>query len=106
LDPVLRRRRWIVRRRLEGWKIKDIADALRISEKTVDRRWSIYGKVRWEGLRVKSRRPHRYYETPQSTVDVVLELRRSKHWVPNKIERYLRNYRREGVRPVSRETIH
>ena len=36
MDPVLRRRRWIIHKRLEGWKIKDIATALRISEKTVD----------------------------------------------------------------------
>ena len=106
MDPVLRRRRWIVRRRLEGWKIKDIATALRVSEKTVDRWWSVYRKDRWEGLRVKSRRPHRYYKTPQSTVDIVLELRRDRHWGPNKIEGYLRNYRVEGVRPVSHETIH
>jgi transposase len=49
-----------VSRRLEGWKVKDIADALRISEKTVDRWWSVYRKERWEGLRVKSRRTHNY----------------------------------------------
>ena len=96
MDPVLRRRRWIIRRRLEGWKIKDIADALRISEKTVDRWWSVYRKERWEGLHVKSRRPHRYYKTPQSTVDLILELRRSKRWGPNKIEGYLRNYKVQG----------
>jgi len=106
LDRVLRRRRWIIHRRLEGWKIKDIAAALRISEKTVDRWWSVYRKDRWEGLRVKSRRPHRYYKTPQSTVNLILELRRSKHWGPNKIEGYLRNYRSEGITPVSHETIH
>jgi hypothetical protein len=32
---------------LEGWKIRDIADELRISEKTVDRWWSVYRKERW-----------------------------------------------------------
>jgi transposase len=50
LDPVLRRRRWTIRRRLEGWKIRDIADALRIDEKTVDRWWSVYRKERWEDV--------------------------------------------------------
>ncbi len=59
-----------------------------------------------EGLRLKSRKPHRYYKTPQETVDLVLELRRTKHWGPNKIEGYLRNYRAEGVKPVSHRTIH
>jgi transposase InsO family protein len=106
LDPALRRRRWIIHRRLEGWKIKDIATALRINEKTVDRWWSIYRKERWEGLRVKSRRPHNYYKTPQATVGLVLELRRSRHWGPNKIEGYLRNHRPEDITPVSHRTIH
>jgi DNA-directed RNA polymerase specialized sigma24 family protein len=46
IGSLLGRRRWIIRRRLEGWKIKDIADALRISEKTVHRWWSIYRKER------------------------------------------------------------
>ena len=106
MDPVLRRRRWIIRRRLEGWKIRDIAEALRINEKTVDRWCSIHRKHGWEGLHVKSRRPHHHYKTPQSTVNLILELRRSKHWGPNKIEGYLRNYRLEDVTPVSHRTIH
>jgi transposase len=81
----------LVRRRLEGWKIKNVADSLRINEKTVDRWWSVYRKERREGLRVKSRRPHRYYKTPQETVNLILELRHSRHWGPNKIEGYLQN---------------
>jgi transposase len=91
---------------LEDWKIREIADALRISEKTVDRWRSVYRKERWEGLRVKSRRPHHYYKTPQETVSLILELRRSKHWGPNKIEGYLRNYKVQGITPVSHRTIH
>jgi len=106
LDPVLRRRRWIVRRRLEGWKINNIATALRVSEKTVDRWWRVYRKEGWEGLRVKSRRPINYAKTSQRTVNVILELRRSKRWGPNKIEGYLRNYAVPGVTPVSHRTIH
>lgn len=107
MDPVPCRRRWIVRRRLEGWKIRNIADALRVSEKTVDRWWGVYRKERWESLRVKSRRPHRYYKTSESTVKLILELRRSKHWGPNKIEGYLRNYRvQDGITPVSHRTTH
>jgi len=106
LDPVLRRRRWIIRRRLEGWKIRDIAEALRINEKTVDRWLSTHRKLGREGLHVRSRRPHHHYKTPQSTVNLILELRRSKHWGPNKIEGYLRNYRLEDITPVSHRTIH
>lgn len=44
MDRVEKRRRWMVRRRLEGWKIDRIAEALRVSEKTVDRWCSIHRK--------------------------------------------------------------
>jgi len=106
LDPVLRRRRWIICRRLEGWKVKDVAEALRISEKTVDRWWRLYRKEGWEGLTVKSRMPHRFYKTPQETVDFILRLRCEKNWGPCKIEGFLRNYCVEGVKPVSHRTIY
>jgi len=105
LDHMLRRRRWIIHKKLEGWKIKDIAYALRVNEKTVDRWCSIHKKYGWEGLQVKSRRPHRHYKTPQSTVNLIIELRRSKRWGPNKIEGYLRN-KVEDITPVSHRTIH
>ena len=106
LDGTLRRRRWIIHRKLENWKSGEIASALRVDERTVYRWWRIYRKYGWEGLQVKSRAPHQYYKTPKSTVDIVLELRRSKHWGPNKIEGYLRNYSVRGIAPVSHRTIH
>ena len=106
MDGTLRRRRWIIYRKLGHWKSGEIATALRIDERTVYRWWRIYRKHGWEGLQVKSRRPHRYYETSQSTVNLVLELRRSRHWGPNKIEGYVRNHRPEAITPVSHRTIH
>jgi len=106
VDGTLIRRRWIIHRKLENWKSEETAAALRIDERTVYRWWRIYRKHGWEGLRVKSRAPHRYYKTPQSTVNLILELRRSKHWGPNKIEGYLRNYKVQGVTSVSQRTIH
>jgi putative transposase len=106
VDGTLRRRRWIIHRKLGHWKSGEIATALRIDERTVYRWWRIYRKHGWEGLRVKSRRPHNYYKTPQSTVNLVLELRRSRHWGPNKIEGYVRNHRPEAIVPVSHRTIH
>ena len=106
MDGTLRRRRWIIHRKLGHWKSGEIATALRIDERTIYRWWRIYRKHGWEGLRVKSRRPHNYYKTPQSTVNLVLELRRSRHWGPNKIEGYLRNHRPEAIVPVSHRTIH
>ena len=102
----LRRRRWIVHRRLDGWTVPRIAEALRMSEKTVDRWWSLYRKERWEGLRIKSRRPHTIHKTPEGTVEAVLELRRTRNWGPCKIEGYLWNYGIEGVEPISHRTIY
>ena len=106
MDGTLRRRRWIIHRKLGHWKSGEIATALRIDERTIYRWWRIYRKHGWEGLQVKSHKPHNYYKTPQSTVNLVLELRRSRHWGPNKIEGYLRNHRPEAIVPVSHRTIH
>jgi len=106
VDRELRRRRWIINRKLQGWRSTEIATALRIDERTVYRWWRVYKKHGWAGLQVKSRAPHRYHKTPPSTVSLILELRRSKHWGPNKIEGYLRNYKVQGITPVSHRTIH
>ena len=105
MDNVLRRRRWIVHRKMKGWKVSEIAFALQINEKTVDRWCDVYRKHGWEGLRVKPKTPHIYWETPQETVDLVLELRRERCWDPCKIEGYLRNYG-EDVTAVGHNTIH
>jgi len=105
MDSVLRRRRWIVHRRLEGWKIAEIAETLRVSEKTVDRWCSVHRKYGWEGLMVRSHAPHMIYRTPQATADLVLKLRREKHWGPCKIEGYLRKHYEETA-PVSHTTIY
>ena len=106
MDSVLRRRRWIVRRKMEGWRAVDVSTALRIDERTVYRWWHLYRKQGWEGLAVKSRAPHNHYQTPEETVNFVIQLRQEKHWGPNKIEGYLRNYRPQGITPVSHRTIH
>ena len=106
MDRTLRRRRWIINRKLEDLRSAEIAAALRIDERTVYRWWRVYRKHGWEGLRVKSRAPRHYHKTPQETVDLILQLRRNKHWGPNKIEGYLRNYEVQGITPVSHRTIH
>jgi transposase InsO family protein len=106
MDDVLRRRRWIVRRKLEGSRSAEIATTLRIDERTVYRWWRVYRKNGWEGLAVKSRKPHRFWRTPQETVKLILKLRREKRWGPCKIEGYLRNYGGEGVVAVGHNAIH
>ena len=106
VDRELRQRRWIINRKLERWRSTEIATALRIDERTIYRWWRVYRKQGWEGLHVKSKAPHHYHKTPQSTVNLILELRRSKHWGPNKIEGYLQNYKVPEMTPVSHRTIH
>jgi len=106
MDEVLKKRRWIVRRRLEGSKVDEIASALRINEKTVDRWWRVYRKQGWAGLQVKSRRNRSYHRTPESTIQLVLHLRRERFWGPNRIEGYLHNYAGSEITPISHRTIH
>ena len=106
MDRTLRQRRWIIHRKLDHWNSREIATAVRIDERTVYRWWRLYRKEGWEGLRVKSRAPHHYQKTPQPTINLIVQLRRSNHWGPNKIEGYLRNYKAEEITPVSHRTIH
>lgn len=106
-DSVLKRRRWIVRRKLKEWKTSDIAAALRIDERTVYRWWRFYRKQGWEGLRVKSKAPHTYWKTPQATVELILKLRGKWNWGPCEIEGYFKNYARGEVAViVGHTTIH
>ena len=97
MDKELRRRRWIIHRKLEHCKSGDIATALRIGERTIYRWWRVYRKQGWEGLRVKSHRPHTIHRTPQPTVELILHLRRTRRWGPCRIEGYLRNYAKQRV---------
>jgi len=103
MDRTEKKRRWIIHRRLEGWKVQDIATALRTNEKTIDRWCSVYRKNGWAGLAVKSHKPHTIHRTPQQTVGLVLQLRRTRNWGPCRIEGYLRNYHATSI---SHTTIH
>ena len=93
-----------VRRKLQGWRSREIATALRIDERTVCRWWRVYRKEGWAGLRVKSHRPHIIHRTPQPTVELILQLRRARRWGPCRIEGYHRNYAKQTT--VSHTTIH
>ena len=103
MEQELRRRRWIIRRKLENWKSREIAAAMRIDERTVYRWWQAYRKHGWEGLRLKSHRPHTIHRTPQQITELILQLRQTRNWGPCRIEGYLRNYH---ATPISHTTIH
>jgi len=96
MDSVLRKRRWIIHRKLDGWRSSDIAAALRVDDRTVYRWWSVYRKYGWESLSVKSRRPHRFWKMPQGTVELILKLRMEKRWGPCKIEAFHKAYESEA----------
>ena len=104
VDRELRRRRWLINRKLEGWRSTEIATALRIDERTVYRWWRVYRKHGWAGLQVKSHKPHTIHRTPQETVELILQLRRARNWGPCRIAGYLRNYAKQSR--VSHTTIH
>ena len=69
MDRELRRTRWVINRKLKGWTSTEIATVLRIDERTVYRWWRIFRKHGWEGLHIKSHRPHTTHQTPQSTAE-------------------------------------
>jgi len=62
------------------------------------------GKYGWAGLLVRSHRPHMIHRTPQSTVELILQLRRTRRWAPCRKEGYLHNYAKQIT--VSHTTIH
>lgn len=102
MDKELRRRRWIVRRRLDGWTNQTIASHLRISERTVIRWWNVYLKHGWNSLAIKSRRPHAIHRTSQDVVEKILKIRMERNYGPNKIEAELK---RKGTH-IGHNTIH
>jgi transposase len=104
VDRELRRRRWLINRKLEGWRSTEIATALRIDERTVYRWWRVYRKHGWAGLNVKSHKPHTIHRTSQETVELILQLRRARNWGQCRIEGYLRNYNKQSI--ASHTTIH
>lgn len=86
MERELRRRRWIVYKKLQGWSSGEIAAHLRVSERTVLRWWEVYRASGWSGLKIKSKRPGTIHHTPDEVIKQVLELRKKKGWGSCKIE--------------------
>lgn len=91
MDLSLQKRRWIVRKKLQGWGIAEICSHARISRFTFYYHWNSYQQFGWKGLESKSRRPHLIHKTPERVVNEVLKIRKKYAWGPNKIEGYLKN---------------
>jgi len=94
MERELRRRRWIVRKKLQGRKEEDIASGLRISTRTVRRWWRIYQDEGWSGLELKSRRPQTIHRKDKEAVERAIALRQKYGWGPSKIAACMK---REGM---------
>jgi len=90
LGKELRKRRWIIKRKLGNWNNQTIASHLRISKRTVIRWWNVYQKQGLDGLSIKSRRPKTIHKTDENIVNRILELREKEEYGPNKMEAILK----------------
>ncbi|MFQ5887886.1 MAG: helix-turn-helix domain-containing protein [Candidatus Hydrothermarchaeales archaeon] len=98
-------KRWMIRRKLEGWSVRKICGHAGVSRDMFYRWWRRYHESGWEGLKERSKAPNTAYRTPSKTVEEVIRLRREKNWGPNKIEGYLRK-KQDRVKPVGHNTIY
>jgi transposase InsO family protein len=98
-------KKWMIRRRLEGWNVKKTCAHARVSRDMFYRWWRRYQESGWEGLKERSRAPNNLHKTPSTTVEEVIRLRREKNWGPNKIAGYLRN-KQNKVKPIGHNTIY
>jgi len=99
----LRARRTLIWKRIKyNWSVTKICKHFRINRDTFYYHWNNYQKYGWNGLAIKSRRPHTIRRTPQDVVDKVLKIRKERNYGPNKIEAELK---RKGI-SIGHNTIH
>lgn len=106
MDRIVRKRRWAVRKKLQGWSAKSIAIGLTVNEKIVDRWYKAYKMYGYAGLEPRSRAAHTYYRTPNVIVNTVLAIRQENNWGANKIEAYMKQHRRSIMPRIGHTTIH
>jgi len=100
------KRFWVIKRRLQGANVVFICRQAGISRRTFYYYWRRFQREGWKGLGIKSRRPHTIYRTPPETVDLIIELRKTRGWGPSRIEGYLRQNKPVGVKLVGHNTIY
>ena len=97
---------WIIKRRLQGASVVFICQQAGVSRDTFYRYWRRFQREGWKGLGIRSHRPHRIHRTPHETIDLIIELRKTKGWGPSRIEGYLRQNKPEGFKPIGHNTIY
>lgn len=97
---------WIIKRRLQGASVVFICQHAKISRRTFYYYWRRFRHENWKGLGLKSHKPHTIHRTPQDTIDLILQLRKTHGWGPSRIEGYIRQQKPEGVNLVGHNTIY
>lgn len=87
----IKKRYWMVKKRLYGASVVYLCERLDISRITFYYHWNNFQKFGWDGLKVKSRAPRTVYRTPQEVADKVIAIRKERGWGPDKIEQYLKS---------------
>lgn len=88
MDKDLKRRRWAIKKKLDGWQTKRICQALGIPRQTFYSWWHRYQNEGWNGLLEKSRRPHKLPPKKVTKQDIkrIRTIREKYGYGPNKIE--------------------
>lgn len=103
MELSLRKRKWIIRRRMnDNWSVIKICKHMRISRYTFYYHWKNYIECGWEGLKIKSRIPKTIHKTDDYIVKKVLKLREKEEYGPNKMEAVLK---KEGI-SINHSTIY
>lgn len=86
---IKRLREWCIRKRLQGWKVRDICSHGDVPRRTFYFWWSKYEQGGTAALQPLSRKPKTIYSTPDDIVDEVLKLRRKTHWNEKSIAKHV-----------------
>jgi len=82
----LEKRRWAIRKKLQGWSVSKICAHGKIKRRTFYEWWSRYQKYGWDGLTYKSRAPRNPKRTPDQVKSMILTLRSQYGWNKRKIK--------------------
>jgi transposase len=82
-------RRWCIRKRINGWTVREICSHAGIPRRTFYNWWIKYEQDGIDGLQTQSTRPKTIHRTPDNVVDEVLELRKKTGWNEKSIAEYV-----------------
>lgn len=86
-----RLKRWIIKRRLQGWSVTEICAHAQITRDMFYRWWNRYQVEGWTGLRDRPRGRPKGSEISGDLRRRIVRLRKRYEWGPNKIAGHLRH---------------